>query len=229
MQLKGRLKLVADMVPPCRIVGDVGTDHAYVPIYLVKNKICEKAIATDVRTGPIDKARKNIMQYKMESYIETRVGYGLEPLEDNEIDIVIIAGMGGLLIRDIISKSYMKAQKARRLIFQPMNAADVLREWLYKNGFDISDEGIAQEDGKIYIVLAAEWTGLSKQFDEVYYHVGEKLVGKRDPLLKEYLERKLRQIDKTVKGLNMAEKKDLAVISNKIRLKEDIEKILKSL
>jgi len=229
MELKGRLRLVADMVPSCRIVSDVGTDHAYVPIFLIEREVCKKAIATDVRTGPIDKARKNILQYKMEDCIDTRIGDGLEPLEDDEIDIIIIAGMGGLLIRNIISNSFEKAQKAKRLILQPMNAIEVLREWLYKNGFNISDEGLAKEDGKIYNVLAAEWTGLSKHYEEVYYHIGKKLVEKRDPLLKEHLERKLRQIDKAINGLNKAEKKDVEVISGKMKLKEEIEKILKNL
>jgi tRNA (adenine22-N1)-methyltransferase len=229
MELKGRLKLVADMVPACRIVSDVGTDHAYVPIFLIEHKICKKAIATDVRTGPIDKARRNILQYRMESYIDTRIGDGLEPLEDDEIDIIIVAGMGGLLIRNIILKSLKKAQKAKRLILQPMNAANVLREWLYKNGFNISDEGLAQEEGKIYNVLAVEWAGLCKRFDEVYYHIGKRLVEKHDPLLKEHLERKLRQFDKAINGLSMAEKKDVETISNKMKLKEDIVKILRNL
>jgi len=229
MELKGRLKLVADMVPACETVSDVGTDHAYVPIFLIEHKICKKAIATDVKAGPIDKARKNILQYKMENFIDTRIGDGLEPLDDKEIDIIIIAGMGGLLIRNIISKSFKRAQIAKKLILQPMNAIEVLREWLYKNGFDISDEGLAQEDGKIYNVLAVEWTGLCKQFDEVYYHIGKKLIEKHDPLLKEHLERKLRQFDKAINGLSMAEKKDVEAISGKMKLREDTVKILKNL
>jgi len=112
MELKGRLKLIADLTPKCNIVCDIGTDHAYIPIYLVMNKKCQRALACDVRKGPIGFAEKNIAEYGLSQYISTRIGYGLEPLEDNEVDVVVIAGMGGLLIKKYWKK-VLERQKSK--------------------------------------------------------------------------------------------------------------------
>lgn len=207
MELKGRLKAIAGEVQTCDIVSDIGTDHAYIPIYLVGNRICRKAIATDVREGPIRIAQKNINEHRLENLIETRVGDGLIPIRPEEIDTVIIAGMGGLLIRDILEESMDKARKATRLILQPMNAIEVVREWLYKNGFQISSEILAGEGNKIYNIMSARWTGEPTEKDQVYYYIGEKLIERKDPLLEKYINRKIRQFDSIISGMELSEKR----------------------
>lgn len=201
MHLKGRLYLIAGKVPRCNIVGDVGTDHAYIPVYLIAKDVCEKVIATDIGAGPVRAAQKNIRAYNMEECIETRLGDGLEPIGEGECDAIIIAGMGGLLIKDILERQVEKAKKAPCLILQPMNAFDVLRQWLYENGFDIYDEELTDEGDKIYIVMCVRWTGTSRQTDEVFYHIGEKLIENKDPLLTEFLQKRIKQAEKVLNGL----------------------------
>ena len=157
MYLKNRLKMIADMIPIGSKVCDIGTDHAYLPIYLIKKDICRKVIACDLTIGPVEVAKKNVEQHKLESNIEVRLGNGLEPLLLDEVDVIVIAGMGGILIKEILMHNIDKTFKAKRIILQPMKDAEKLRKYLYLNGFDILDEGIAVEGEKIYNVISAIW------------------------------------------------------------------------
>lgn len=201
MELKGRLKLIAKKVPLCETVCDIGTDHAYVPIYLILNKICKKAIATDVKQGPVYIANKNIKKYKLEDVIETRIGNGLDCIKEHEADTIIVAGMGGILIREILYNGFEKAKTACSLILQPMNAIEVVREWLMKNGYNIYDEELVNEGEKIYNVISATWTGQIKDTDKVYHYIGEKLIENNDPLLTKYIDKKLKQMKRIINGL----------------------------
>lgn len=200
MKLKGRLKLIAKKIPRCITICDIGTDHGYIPIYCILKGICERAVATDVRKGPLLIAQENIKRYGLDENIETRLGDGLEPVAEVEADVIVIAGMGGILIRDILKRDYEKAKKAL-LILQPMNAPEALREWLYSEGFEIVDEELAKEGSKFYNVISVKWTGISRQLDEIYYHIGEKLIQKPDPLAEEFIKKRLGQIDRILKEL----------------------------
>lgn len=201
MQLKGRLYLIASKVPRCVTVGDVGTDHAYIPVYLIVKDVCEKVIAADIGVGPLRAAEKNIKAYNMEECIELRLGDGLAPINEGECDAIIIAGMGGLLIKDILEREFDKAKSTPCLVVQPMNANEVLRQWLYDKGFDIYDEELTREGEKIYTVMCAKWTGQTKQLDEVYFHIGEKLIENTDPLLPALLQKRIKQAEKVLSGL----------------------------
>ena len=98
LKLNARLEMIAERIPKCRILADVGTDHAYIPIYAVKNGYCRKSLAVDLREGPLGMASANIKRYGLGEFIETRLGNGLEPITLDECDVVVIAGMGGSLI-----------------------------------------------------------------------------------------------------------------------------------
>jgi len=198
MDLKGRLGLIADMVPQCDVVCDIGTDHAYIPIYLVMNNRCKRAVASDIRKGPIKVADKNIEKYNLRNYIDTRVGNGLETVRDGEEDTIIIAGMGGLIISGILEEGFETVKKANSLIIQPMYSIELVRKWLYENGFEIYDERLSKEDRRIYNVLAAKWTGSVQKKEEIYYYIGEKLFENRDELLESYIQNKLRQLNKII-------------------------------
>lgn len=203
--LKGRLKLLADKVPICDVAADIGTDHAYVPIYLIQQGICKKAIASDVKIGPVKMADKNINLYNMNNQIETRLGNGLDTIAENEADTIIIAGMGGTLLTELLNANKQKACKASALILQPMNDLDVVRKWLYDNKFDIYDEELTAEGEKIYCVISAKYDCIDKQYDDFQLHVGEKLIKKNDPLLLKYCEMKVRQIEKVLGQLENME------------------------
>lgn len=199
--LKGRLKLLADKVPQCNVVADIGTDHAYLPIYLIQQGVCKKAIASDIKTGPVEFAIKNINSYNLNDKIETRLGSGIDTIAENEADVIIIAGMGGSLISEILEANIQKASKVSALILQPMNDLDVIRKWLFDNKFEIYDEELVAEGEKFYFVFAAKYDGKSKDYQDFHLQVGEKLIQKKDPLLLPYCEMKIRQIDTVLRQL----------------------------
>ena len=155
INLSVRMKMIVGLVPDGVTVADIGTDHGYVASYLVKEKKYKKAIATDVNEGPIKKAQKNIDALKLSDKIETRLGDGLDVLEDGEVDTVVIAGMGGMLICKMLSEAAEKLTKIDNLILQPQSDIEEVRRHVHKLGFKIERESICMEDGKFYIAMRA--------------------------------------------------------------------------
>ena len=136
MELSKRLMKIASYVNYCEAIADIGTDHGYIPIYLVKNNKCNSAIASDIIKGPIEKASTNIRFEGLSEKIKCLLGGGLKPLKVGEVNGVIIAGMGGNLIRDIILEDIEKVKLYDFLILQPAQNPEVLREFLYNNNFE---------------------------------------------------------------------------------------------
>lgn len=200
MRLKGRLGAIAEKIPDCGTMADIGTDHAYIPVYAVMKGICKKAMATDVRTGPVRIAERNIRRYGLQDRIEVRLGYGLEPLAAGEADVAVVAGMGGPLICEILQNSLDKARVVKMLVLQPMNAIEAVRKWLNEAGFQIYEEVLASEGEKIYNVICTGWTGSIGTRDDYDYYVGRELLQSGDPLLRAYLDRKLRQLNVIIEG-----------------------------
>ncbi len=201
MKLKGRLKLITDSIPPCGLLVDIGTDHAYIPIYSTLLGICKRALAADLRPGPLKRAQENIKKYGQEDLIETRLSDGLESIEVEECEVIVIAGMGGPLIRRILSDSISKAQIATRLLLQPNNAADALRRWLYENGFEICRERLVEDSSKLYCLIEAHWTGERTTKEDYYCYIGEKVLSDNEPLLLErYLVKKLNELNTIISG-----------------------------
>lgn len=153
--LTERLQTVKNLVENSDVVLDVGTDHGYVPISLIMEKRANKVIAADINKGPLLNAKKNIRLNGLIDKIELRLGGGMTPVELGEIDTVIMAGMGGILIADIIKESYDKACAVKKLILQPMYSQDYLRKYLVENGFRIKKEYLARENEKIYNIIEA--------------------------------------------------------------------------
>lgn len=225
LNLKGRLKLIADKVPACNTVADIGTDHAYLPIYLIQQDLCKKAIASDVKTGPVKVANRNISLYNLKDKIETRLGSGLDTIGINEADAIIIAGMGGTLLAELLDANTEKAIKTKALVLQPMNDLNIVRKWLYDHDFDIYDEELAAEGPKIYCVMAARYTGKNRIYDEFTLHVGERLIEKNYVLLKPYCEMKVRQIDRVLGQLQAMEDNE-KLLSYYLELKKEYLKLL---
>ncbi|QZY56570.1 tRNA (adenine(22)-N(1))-methyltransferase [Crassaminicella profunda] len=200
MKLTPRLLNIAKLVPKGSILADVGTDHGYIPVYLMKNKIVEKTIATDVNKGPLLSAQKNIKNNGLEDSIETRLGNGLEPIEPEEIDTVIIAGMGGLLIRDILMNHPKVTKSIKRFILQPMVAQDELRRWLCNNHFKIVEEKLVSEDHRIYEILVVEH-GKDEIENEIYFEIGKKLIENKDPLLEIFIKKHIKKQNDIINNL----------------------------
>lgn len=200
MKLTPRLKTIADLVPKGSIVADIGTDHAYLPVYLIKNSIANKVIAADINVGPLNNAEKTIQSYKLQSHIETRLGSGLQPIKCKEIDTAIIAGMGGLLIIDILEQSKDVVSTIDTLILQPMVAQDEVRKWLHKNNFKIDNERMAKEGDKLYEILVVSKGEMNIE-DSIYYEIGPKLIDNKDPYLMELINAKLKKYNEILKNV----------------------------
>lgn len=229
MELKGRLLMIASFVPKCSCLCDVGTDHAYIPVYLVQKGICDKALAMDINEGPIEAANENIRHFGLINKIETRLGSGLEPLNSGEADVVVIAGMGGILIKDILEASLEKAKLVKTIILQPMNAIEVLREWLYENGFEITDEALINEEAKIYNALSVKWTGAKADYEVIDCYIGKHLVEKGGSLFENFIKRKINQANRVIEGLKKSSELDREYLMLQEYLREKYISILNTI
>lgn len=195
MKLSQRIEHVIKMIPKCKVLADIGTDHGYIPIYTVSNGICKKAIATDINKGPIEVASKNIREHRLTRDIETRIGSGLSVLKIGEADVIVIAGMGGNLIADIINNDFKTAQNASYLVLQPVQYPEALRRYLISNEFDIIDEDLVKDENKYYHIIKAV-KGETKPFiRDVYYYTGLKLIERKHELLGEYIDYNINKIN----------------------------------
>jgi len=222
MILSNRLKHISDLVTEVKSIVDVGTDHAYIPIYLVKNNIVRSAIASDINKGPVDKAKKNVKAYVLEDKITCRLGGGLTTVSPKEVEVAIIAGMGGNLIRDIIEDSMEVFKELSYAILQPVQNPEVLREYIYKKGFTILDETIVKDEDKYYEIIKVKYDKSKKAVDPIYYEISEILLKKKDPIFKEYVEYKLNKYNRVYE--NLKEETELA-IKRKSELETIIEKL----
>lgn len=214
IKLTPRLQSVADMVKPCRLVADIGTDHAYIPMYLVENEVAENAIASDVVDGPVKIAKENIAEQGLSSQIAVTKAYGLKAVAD--ADVAVIAGMGGKLICDILKEDMAIAKGFDRMVLQPMTCQEDLRRFLHNNGFAIVEERLAKEDDKIYNILAIE-KGEQVFEDEFYYYTGKFVFDNQDKLLGEYLHKKSEVIKKRILGMKKSHTAELSAECTKLK------------
>ncbi|WP_255992660.1 tRNA (adenine(22)-N(1))-methyltransferase [Clostridium perfringens] len=194
MELSKRLKRIAEHVDKCESVADIGTDHGYIPIYLVKEGICKKAIASDINKGPIEKAKVNVAFEGVSDKVKCLLGPGLNPLKVGEVNGVILAGMGGNLTRDILLADMDKVKKYDFIILQPAQNPEVLREFLYKNDYEIIGEDLIKDEGRFYELFKVKYNENSEKLvfeDELEYEVSPLLREKGHPLFKEFIEEKI--------------------------------------
>lgn len=155
MELSKRLQTVANAVTPGSRVADVGTDHGYVPIYLVERGLCPGAIAMDVNEGPLARAEEHIRAEGLSDRIQTRKSDGLAALAPEETDAVVIAGMGGALMCRILQDASAFLEAGRELILQPQSEWFKVRRLLSASGYRITQEWFLEEEGKYYVVIKA--------------------------------------------------------------------------
>lgn len=185
--LSNRLKTVASLVTPGKIVADIGCDHAYTAIYLMKQGIAEKVCAMDVKEGPLGRARENILQYGCKDQIHTRLSDGLEALAPGEADTLLLSGMGGRLMVKILEAGWPVTETAGELVLQPQTEWDWVRHSLHRMGFAIAAERMLKEDGKFYTVIKAK-RGREQYNKEIFYRFGKYLLLENGSCIREYLE-----------------------------------------
>lgn len=219
--LSKRLLKVAELVPPCKVFLDVGTDHAYLPVYLLKNNICKKAIASDLRKGPLDSAAKTLENFGVLDFAELRLGSGFEAVEPKEVDAAVVAGMGGILISELIKASEPVVRQLKTLVLQPMTAVYELRKFLYENNFSIEKEFLAKEDEKLYHIMSVI-PEKSVTLSEAELFMGTHLLEKSCPLCREYINKQIKKLKKQLDGLKKAKEPDFLLIKEREKLLSDI-------
>lgn len=157
-RLNPRLALCASLVRRGRCAADIGTDHGYLPVYLVREGICPRAIAADIRPGPLSRAIETVRQAGLDDRISLRLGDGLAPVRPGEADDIVIAGMGGETIAGILADAPWCRGSRYRLVLQPMTKAEELRAFLFANGYALEAERVAQEGTRLYTVLLAGYS-----------------------------------------------------------------------
>lgn len=173
MQLSKRLYHMAQYVPQHSKVADIGTDHGYLPIYLSLNNKCERCVASDINKGPLENAAKHIQKYGAK-YIELRQGNGLKTISiEDKIDTIIIGGMGGYLIKDILENSLPVVKASKTLILQPQNNIMEVRQYLHTIGFVIEAETFIEDEEKYYTIICAK-PG-EEAYDKAYEYVYGKI------------------------------------------------------
>lgn len=189
IKINDRLMTAIPFVREDRRFADIGTDHAYLPIFLINNGSIHSAIAADINKGPLDKALENIKKYSLEDKVSTVLCDGLTKIDPTLVDDIAIFGMGGELIVKIIDEaSWLRDVCAdKRLILQPMTHPEKLREYLSENGYRIIGETLSLDRGKIYQTICAEYDGMSRKFDTFTLFFGEHIIMQGGELFNELL------------------------------------------
>ncbi len=213
MQLSKRLTALAGLVTAGHRLADVGTDHGYVPIYLMEQGRIPSAIAMDINQGPLERAREHIRQFGFEAYIETRLSDGVQGLKAGEADTVLVAGMGGSLVMKILEEGLPMLQKVPELILQPQSELYQVRRYLESRGFKILREYMVYEDGKYYPILRVEPEEVSGKvvperislYTEGEYYFGRVSLQENPQVLLAYVNKSLAVQNQILEGLSRSE------------------------
>lgn len=222
MRLSERLERVVSFVKPCASAADIGTDHALVPVELVRRGIVKKALAMDVRPGPLSRAKEQISRAGLSDQIEPRLSDGLAALKPQEAETVIIAGMGGELIIRILTEGRHMWDSVVQWVLSPHSEVFKVRGWLLENGFAIEKEDMVCEDGKYYVLMDVRRAGSgiespARDAEFVRLLYGDGLIRERNPVLAQYLKEEEQMLMEREASLRQSAKGSLRAAE---RLKE---------
>lgn len=228
--LNQRLAMCAGMVHPGAKLADIGTDHAYLPIWMAKSGLVSHAVAADLRENPLESARQNIIKYHVQNIVEARLSDGLRNICPGEADDIVIAGMGGEMIEQILAAAPWLRSSRKSLVLQPMTSAESLRRFLANEGYVLNTERAVRADGRVYSVMRAQFTGENVTQDVLYPYIGllgESMQGvpaDRSAAC-EYILREIRHVENRLKGFVACGDEEQAEQLGTIiqRLKEKIE------
>ena len=226
--LSKRLQQVADTVKKSNIIADIGTDHAYIPIYLVKKGIAERAVAADISAGSCKKAQLNINNNYLSNLINVRCGNGLEVIDKSEsIDTIIIAGMGGLMTISVLESNKEIVNKAKQLVLQPQRDIDKVRRYIHSIGFKIKNENMLIDGDKFYNIIDGEKG--TEEYSDIEYLFGKCLISSKSAILKEYVEIELNKLLKVLKNMQENRKENTEAFERLNKLKYSYLEVKKCL
>jgi tRNA (adenine22-N1)-methyltransferase len=193
--LTERLKKIASLVSQGSIIADIGTDHGYLPAYLLKKGIVKKAILSDVSKGSLEKGRTWMQKNNLTEKAEFRLGSGINILNENEVDEIIIAGMGGILISEILEGKKEILNSVKKIILQPMQNPEILRKYLYKNRYEFISEHLVKEDFRIYEIIVVR---LKEE------NIIEEKTNEKEPNKSNILDKNIANENKILKNKNIS-------------------------
>ena len=194
INLSARLFAIAGEVNQGETMADIGTDHGFLPVYLWERGICPHVIMADISSGSLDKARENCSRSHPDQPFDFRLGDGIKVLQPGEVDVVVLAGMGGILMTEILETDLEKSWSYKKLVLQPRSNVGRLRHWLYNHSFSIINEQLVREGKYICEILTAvpKEVAVIRSLgpDRVEYQYPRKLLEFQNPLTEEYLQGK---------------------------------------
>ncbi len=221
IKLSKRLEAISSLVPINSSIIDIGCDHALLDIYLYQKKISNKIIASDVNANALDNAKQNIKKYKLDKYIETRLGNGLDPLnQEDKLNTIIISGMGGHTITGILKNSQKKLDSINTIIIQSNTKLEFLRKEVTKLNYQIDDELIIEDNKKIYTII--KFIKGKKRYTKKELYFGPILLKKKDKLFIENTKKELYKLKVLLKMLPKNKILDRHKIKKEIRLYKNI-------
>jgi len=227
LELTPRLKKIADLIPQGSIIADIGTDHAYLPAYCVLNGKCPGAIAMDVNEGPLKSAEHTVKLNGIAHKIELRLSDGIEGLKPGEADVIVIAGMGGLLIESILKANPEVLKPGTILILQPMLAQKELREYLYSSKNAVTDEYLAVEGEKVYNIIVAR-AGCEIKPGETDLVLGKNISSNSPECFLSYTDKLMRVLNKIIDGNEKSSNPNAEVIAKSKKELELIQREVKA-
>lgn len=226
--LSNRLKQITNYLPEGAKFADIGSDHAYLPIAVCLEDPTARAIAGELNQGPYQAAVDHVTKYYLSGQIKVIKGDGLDVIANNEVNQVVIAGMGGSLIRSILERGKDRLVKVERLILQPNVDSQHIRKWIEDNNYILVDEVILEEDGHIYEILIAD-QAIDQQISKLTEQerlFGPFLLKKRDPIFKQKWQSELNNYQHIIKQMERAKQPDLQKINDYREQLSWIERVL---
>ena len=204
MNIGDRLEAIGKLVPQGCVLADIGTDHAYLPVWLLEQGKIASAIAGDIAEGPCLAAKNTVSMHGMKGKVEVRLGSGLKVLQTGEADCIAIAGMGASTMMEILEADMPLAVEAKRLVLQPMAGAASLRKWLIQNGWHIVAEDLVADGRHLYEIMAVE-RGESEAFSDAVLEIGPSLIEAKHSLLAKQFARQINNYKKLLANMGKSE------------------------
>lgn len=225
INLSPRLLMVAKRVPKCDLVYDIGTDHCFLPIYLIQQEICKRAIASDIKKGPVEIAKRNIKHYEMSDNIQAVLSAGIEHVDYESY--IIIAGMGADVIIEILSSHPTIAKSAKLLIIQCQSKTEKLRAFLWEQGYKIIDEHLTYEKNKIYNCFTTKFVNKKSSYTKSDALVSKSLYLSKSDIAQDYITRHINRLKRIKRDITDIEGKVKDTVFEKTN--EEVDEILEEL